>query len=458
MFSAEVNFLSTLPVKIMNYIAVFFCLITFTFSIFAQQTDEVLASANGQTFSVKNLSPEAQKIYADLPAAIAAARQQLLTQMITDALFEMEAKAKNQTAEKLLGDVKAKVAAPTDAQIQVVFDANKAAIGDRTLAEVRPQIVAFLRSEPEQKALQSFAESLQLKFKTVIGKDVNSPNLKPAEILATIAGNRTITVQEFEAKYKLELYEFRADVYDRVKADLEAAVYSDLLAAEAKSLNVAASNLMAREVTDKMREFSDEERFQLQNALKNRLFAKYKVSYSLKEPTPVAQNISTDDDPAQGKLNAPVTIVMFSDFQCPACGAAHPVLKKIVAEYGDKIRLVVRDFPLTSIHENAFSAALAANAAFKQGKFFEYADILYKNQTALDALSLKKYAADLGLNMQRFEIDLSDAKTAAEVRKDMADGANYGINGTPTIYVNGIKVRQLTAEFFRNSIEKALKK
>jgi len=441
----------------MKYIAAFFCSIIFAFSIFAQQTDEVLALANGQTFTVKNLSPEAQKLYADLPAAVATARKQLLAQMISDALFEMEAKVKNQTVEKMLGDVKAKVAAPTDAQIQAVYDANKSAIGDRILAEVRPQIVAFLRREPEQKALQNFAESLQLKFKTVIGKDVNSPNLKPAEILATIGGNQTITVQQFEAKNKLELYEFRADVYDRVKADLENAVYSDLLAAEAKSLNIAVSDLMARETTDKMREFSDEEQFQLQNALKNRLYAKYKVNFSLKEPPPIVQNISTDDDPAQGKLNAPVTIVMFSDFQCPACGAAHPILKKIAAEYAGKVRFVVRDFPLTSIHENAFPAALAANAAFKQGKFFEYADILYKNQNALDALSLKKYAADLGLNLQKFEIDLSDAKTAAEVRKDMADGTSYGINGTPTVYVNGIKVRQLTAESFRSSIEKALK-
>jgi protein-disulfide isomerase len=441
----------------MKLIAAIFCLIVFTFSLFAQQTDEVLAAANGQTFTVKNLSPEAQKLYADLPSTIAAARKELFSQMLADTLFETEAKAKNQTIEKLLGDVTAKVPAPTDAQIQAVYDANKAAIGDKTLAEVRPQIVAFLQREPEQKALQNYVMSLQQKYKAAPGKDINSPNLKPAEILAVING-RTISVQEFEEKNKLELYELRANIYDLVKADLDDAVLSALLAAEAKSLNVAVSDLMAREVTDKMREFSDEERIQLQNALKNRLFAKYKVNFSIKEPEPIVQNIATDDDPAQGKLNAPVTIIMFSDFQCPACAATHPVLKKIVAEYAGKVRFVVRDFPLTNIHENAFSAALAANAADKQGKFFEYSEILYRNQEKLDRESLIKYAADLGLNRKRFELDLSDARTAAEVRKDMADGKTYGINGTPTIYVNGVKVRQLTAESFRNSIEKALKK
>ncbi len=239
---------------------------------------------------------------------------------------------------------------------------------------------------------------------------------------------------------------------------MEQAVFTNLIETEAKSLNIASNDFVAREITDKMRAFSDEERFELQGALRNRLFAKYKVNFSLKEPPPIVQNISVDDDPSQGKPNAPVTVVMFSDFQCSGCAATHPVLKKIAAEYAEKVRFVVRDFPLINIHENAFSAALAANAADKQGKFFEYSEFLYRNQDKLDRQSLIKYAADLGLNTKRFELDLNDEKTAAEVRKDMADGKVYGINGTPTVYVNGVKVRQLTAESFRNSIEKALKK
>ncbi|HEX8287259.1 MAG TPA: thioredoxin domain-containing protein [Pyrinomonadaceae bacterium] len=442
----------------MKYFAALFCLIFLVFSVFAQKADEVLATAAGQTYTVKNLSPETQKLRADLAASIVSLRKELLSQMLAEAMLEIEAKTKNQTIEKLLGDVKSKVAAPTDAQIQAVYDANKAAIGNKTLAEVRPQIVAFLRREPEQKALQSYVESLQQKYKPAFDKDVNGSNLKPTDILVTFNGNKTITVQQFEEKNKLGLYEYRANVFDQTKADLENTVFSNLLEAEAKSLNIAVNDLIAREITDKMREFSDEERYELQNALKNRLYAKYKVVFSLAEPAPVVQNISADDDPAQGKTTAPVTVIMFSDFQCPACAATHPVLKKVLAAYGDRVRFVVRDFPLTNIHENAFNAAVAANAAYKQGKFFEYAEILYKNQNALDTASLKKYAADLGLNVQQFEIDFNDGKTRAEVRRDMIDGASYGINGTPTVFVNGVKVRQLNAESFRSAIEKALRK
>jgi protein-disulfide isomerase len=133
-------------------------------------------------------------------------------------------------------------------------------------------------------------------------------------------------------------------------------------------------------------------------------------------------------------------------------------LKKVLAEYPGKIRFVVRNFPLTSLHENAFRAALAASAANAQGKFFEYTEILYTHQDALDAASLSKYAAQLGLNVKQFELDLSLEKTAAEVRKDMADGKSYGITGTPTIFINGVAVRHLSADGFREAINRAMKK
>ena len=132
------------------------------------------------------------------------------------------------------------------------------------------------------------------------------------------------------------------------------------------------------------------------------------------------------------------------------------MLKKVLDEFPGKIRFVVRDFPLVAIHEHAFDAAKAASAANAQGKFFDYIDILYTHQDALDLESLKKYAAQLGLNARQFELDFNAEKTTAEIKKDMADGQSYGVGGTPTIYVNGVKVRQLTAGAFRDAITTAL--
>ena len=428
-----------------------------SFGTFAQKADDVLATAaNGRKFTAENLSSEVQALYLKSAERIAKARTALLEQQIVDILLETEAAARKTNADKLLEtEVKSKVAAPTDAQIKAVYDANRASVGDKTLAEVSPQIVAFLRREPEQKAYQNYVSELKNKYKVAPGKDVNSANLQPSEILATV-GTKQITVADFEAKNKPALSDLEGNIYDAVRENLEDVVASELLVAESVEKSVAPSDIIAKEVTNNLKEFSDEERGKFENALNQRLFKKYNAKFTLKKPAPFVQNISIDDDPSQGGKNAPVTVVMFSDFQCSACSATHPILKNVLAEYKDKIHFVVRDFPLMKIHENAFNAALAANAAHAQGKFFEYTDVLYRNQDKLDIESLKKYAADLGLNQKQFDLDLESEKYAAEIRKDLADGAKYGITGTPTIYVNGVKVRKLTASGFRNAIEEAL--
>jgi protein-disulfide isomerase len=433
-------------------------LVLLSFSVFAQKIDEVLATANSQNFTTKDLAPELREAFVNLSKTMAEMRKTLLEQQIADILIEAESVARKIPKQKLVAaEITAKISDPTDAQIKAVYEANRESIGGKTLAEVRPQIIAFLKREPEQKAQSNYISSLKTRYKITIGKDVNAPHLKATEILAT-ANGKQITVKDFEDKNKLTLFELEAETYDQVKQSIEQNVFSSLIAAEAKSQNIETSDLIAHEVTDKMHEFSAEEREQLQTAFQKRLFQKYNPKILLKELEPIAQNISTDDDPAQGKQNAPVTIVMFTDFQCPACAAVHPVLKNILAQYSDKVRLVVRDFPLTQIHENAFQAALAANAANAQGKFFEYAELLYQNQDKLDAASLKRYASDAGLNQKQFESELGSERFAAEVRKDMADGRNYGINGTPTIFVGGVKVRQMSVENLRNAIEKALRK
>jgi protein-disulfide isomerase len=442
----------------MKFISAFFCLVVFTFSLSAQKTDEVLATAANKKFTVQNLKPAVREMWLNLPKTLADKRRELLEQQIGESLLEIEASARKIPVEKLYEtEIAAKVADPTDAQIMAVYDANRASIGGKSLTEMRAPIVAFLRREPEQKVFQQFAAALKTKYKAALAKDVNAPNLQPSDILLSASG-KTITAQDFENKNRRELYEIEIDAFEIVSKNLKDVIADELLEAEAAELQVSSSSILAREITDKMREYTEDERLSLRAALDKRLFAKYKAQILIKEPEPFVQTISTDDDPSQGVAAAPVTVVMFSDFQCSHCAATHPILKKVLAEYKDKIRFVVRDFPLETIHPDAFRAALAANAANAQGKFFEYIEILYANQNALDTESLKKYAADLGLNPRRFELDLGNEKFAAEVRKDMADGKIYGITSTPTIFINGVEVRAISAEGFRNAIERALKK
>ena len=441
----------------MKFILIAILLLTPTLGLFAQKPDEVLATFGTQSFTVSSLPGDSARIWQGQASFIAKTRAQALAQIVTEILLTTEGKSRNITTDKIFEEIAAKAPAPTADDILKVYNLNKESLGDKTLEEVKPQIVEFLRREPEDKAIQEYLKSLETKYGVKYGKDINAPDLKSMESIVTVNG-KSLSAQEFDEKAKFALYDVKADVYDGIKAGLDDVVFSAVVAEEAKVLNIEVGSLIGREITDKMRDFSEQERASLYLALRSRLFAKYGVKYVLKEPAPIVLNVSPDDDPSQGKPVAPVTIVMFSDFQCSACAATHPVLKKVIAEYGDSVRFVVRDFPLVKIHDNAMQAARAANAANAQGKFFEYSDILYKNQTALDAVSLKKYAAQLGLNLKQFEVDLASEKTALEIEKDMADGALYGIGGTPTIFVNGIKVRGLTADRFREAIDRALKK
>ena len=134
--------------------------------------------------------------------------------------------------------------------------------------------------------------------------------------------------------------------------------------------------------------------------------------------------------------DAPVTIVAFTDYQCPSCAAMHPELERLVKEYGDKVRLVTRDFPLSQ-HTEAFKAAEAAEAARDQGKYWEYIQILLRNQSALTVDKLKGYASELALDRTKFDSALDSGKFAESVQRDIEDGMKLGINGTPTIFING---------------------
>ncbi len=435
----------------------FLFVIIFALTTSAQKPDEVLATATAHSFTVRDLPAETQQAISQLPSKLRSTRLAILEQMVNMRLLEIEAKALGISSGKLLANEKAKVPNPTDAEIKSVYDANRSVLGDLTLEQAKKQIVAYIRSTPEQKALGALFVRLKNKYKYAAGKDINLDTLAPADVVARY-GTVSITAKEFEDFARVALYELRASLSDIILEDLNDTIYAYLLIDEAKAAKTDAGDLIAKEITNKMKEFSDEERFGLESAFREKLFAKYKASITYTPPEPIVQNISTDDDPATGPADAPVTVIMFSDFQCSACSATHPILKRVMAEFPGKIRFVVRDFPLESIHENGFSAALAAGAANAQGKFFEYIEILYKHQDALDAPSLKKYAGELGLNVKQFEIDFTSEKIAAEVRKDMDDGDDYVINSTPTIFVNGVRIRNISPVGIKAAIDKALAK
>lgn len=145
-------------------------------------------------------------------------------------------------------------------------------------------------------------------------------------------------------------------------------------------------------------------------------------------------------DHAEGAVDAPVTLVEYGDYQCPYCGAAYPVVKKVQQEMGPALRFVFRNFPITNAHPMAEWAAETAEAAAAQGKFWPVHDVLFENQRRFgDDAFFAEREAKLRLDVHRLAREVADRAYAARIEEDMTSGIRSGVNGTPTFFINGFR-------------------
>jgi protein-disulfide isomerase len=165
----------------------------------------------------------------------------------------------------------------------------------------------------------------------------------------------------------------------------------------------------------------------------------------------------------QGSPNAPARLEEFGDFQCPPCGMFHPIVKQMQSEFGDKLQFTFREFPLTQNHQHALAAASAAEAAGRQGKFWEMHDLLYEHQNDWkDKFDVRPifegYATQIGLNMDRYRSDLAGETVAQRIFLDGKRGHSLGVKGTPTVFLNGREVpfESLPAEKLRVVIQSTI--
>ena len=189
------------------------------------------------------------------------------------------------------------------------------------------------------------------------------------------------------------------------------------------------------EMSGEIRRFLSRQQYQKRyQAYVDRLKEASRVELLL-EPNRV--EIRTLSSPSLGPVDAPVTLVEFSDFQCPYCARLAPVVKKIAGEYPGRVRVVFRQFPLRSIHAHAQKAAEASLCAFDQGRFWEMHDALFEDIKKLESKDLKARARKLNLDLESFSQCLESGKYAATVQQDLEDGMVAGVSGTPAVFING---------------------
>lgn len=169
------------------------------------------------------------------------------------------------------------------------------------------------------------------------------------------------------------------------------------------------------------------------------------------------QNIPIGNSPVKGDKNAPVIITEFSDFQCPYCAQLEPALNDVLKAYPKEVKLVFKQYPLP-FHPHAKNATKASLAAFEQGKFWEMHDLIFANFTKLGEDKFKEFAAQLGLNMEKFNADYSSSKYDVQIQQDITLGNNVGVTGTPTLFINGKRQQGRSLDELKTTINNELKK
>jgi protein-disulfide isomerase len=289
----------------------------------ARAADDVLATVGTKTFTRADIEKRVKPKLIEVEAQRYEVMREGLDEAVAEELFTLEAASRKVSPEQLEKDeIEAKIPAPTDAEIQKIYDDNKEELQGQTLDQVKPQILEYIKGERGGARRQAYIEELKKKYKAV----------------------------------------------------------------------------------DKLR-------------------------------APIVE-VATAGRPERGGAKATVTIIEFSDYQCPFCKRGEDAIQKVVEAYGDKVKIVFRDYPLP-FHDRARPAAEAANCANAQGKFWDYHKKLFANQQALADDNLKAYAKDIGLDTAKFEECYAKKAFSAAIDKDLADGVSAGVNGTPAFFING---------------------
>lgn len=453
-------------------------------------TLDILAIVNGVKIRNDDLSPDTRSKIRLLQDTVIEARSRELDKIIASNLLEAAANSRGLTARKLLQiEVTGKVVAPTDAEAQQFYKRNLQRMV-KDYKDAKAGILATLRSEREVQAAQKFATALRAAadVKTLVDRITPPANVEQrSRVVATVNG-RPITSGDIEDSLAPLIYQVKVQTYSYRKAELDLKINDILLDQEAKKQGIAPLALISKEISGKMQVITDQQvlafykenraqfnqefsKVQLQivqylltqqqqrlaNAYADHLRSQAVVQVFLKPPQQPSYRISIANQPSRGNDDATVTVVEFIDFENPRCANQFRILEQLIADFGTEVRFVVKDFPEPT-RKYSVKAAEAAEAANQQGKYWEYAQKLFNNQTSLQIDKLKKYASEVGLDRGLFDEALDDGIFADQVQMDILEASKIGVIDTPTFFVNGRRTTGNSYAELKLTIQKALQK
>jgi protein-disulfide isomerase len=427
----------------------------------------------------------------ELRAALRRGREEQVELLVNSILLEREAEKHGKTTIALLEqEVISKVRPPTEAEVRAFYEQNRDRLPGGFGAN-RTAILRHLGRERENEEAGRLARRLRARADVRIlteGIDLSSTTLAPTTPVASVDG-ATLTLASVDAQLLPLLAYLEEETYALRRSALDAILEEILFAKEARARGLSLEALLEAEVVPSIRPVGDEDvlafyeenkdrmdadvadpegRLRILDHLQRREAERARAAFVdrlrreggieifLLPPTAAAERLAPPDQPSLGPEDAPVTLVAFVDFECEKCSEVHEILREAASAFGASLRIVLRDFPL-SAHEHAYAAALAAEAAREQGKYWEYVAVLFRGAPALGSEKLREYAREVGLDARRFEDALSSRKHADKVALDRRDGLSLGVISTPTVFVGGRRLPDESRAAIREAIEEALR-
>ena len=414
-------------------------------------------------------------------------RVQGLDLLILSRILELEAKAAGSNRLDFISkNVDSKLKNPTDAEINAWIEKNPPPNpAEKTNATYRQSVAVILKDLKRQEEIKALAESLKKSHRLTLITNANTADAEGQRVLAVLdeAPIRRTDLDEF---LKGQFYDLKKQIFEIRRQALDRKIFLILLEAEAMRQNLTIQVLVNREILDKapmatteqVEKFYNDNRPQIpqpleqvrgnianylrQEAIKQqeqRLSQEYAkkaaIQYSLPGIIEPVYKINTQGRPSKGSASAAVTIIEFSDYQCPFCARIQPVIHQVLDLYPGKIRLVAREFPIVG-HAYSRKAANAALSAHAQGKYFEYTALLYQNQLDLSESNLIKFAQAVGMDVARLKAELAEGKHERAIDEDVDEAKRVGLTSTPTFYINGRKLEILSLDGFKQAIEREL--
>jgi protein-disulfide isomerase len=456
-------------------------------------SSELAARVNNMSITRNAVRQKIAPSLREIGPALKQLRQDQIPVSISEKLMEEQASALGMDRARLFQDrVLSRVIQPTEEEALAFYNQHKQRF-PWAFSEIKDKLISLLLQQRQNAKAKDYAAELRSKATVqVLARDtvLSSLEADPAMVVARV-NEHPLTLREIDEAIAASIDQLQLKIYQLELVALNELIADALISQEATRRGVSPEALKAAEIQARIKPVSQrdigeflvkhkediaarwpqhapaqreaEVRRQLEAgaaaearaAFLARIQEGVVVQVLLTEPASPRYAIATEGQPVIGPEEAPVTIVQFIDYECSNCATLHEAITKLVKEFEPLVRCISLEYPLNQ-HPNAVKAAMAAEAAREQGRYWDYAGLLFENQTRLQTDDLLEYATRLGMDREGLAEALTQDRFWSEILRDRTEGQRVGVVSTPTVFINGLRLKDKSCAALKEAIQAAL--